>query len=680
MVMVVTRVRVTHLMVDKDESSDATADLTINLSSRSVVTLDQKGISQVNMTKIRTLADTSDEVLRGLKALGTEATNKDPWSIQILMQKLDTETKRLWSVKTAEKDFPTLNEFLEFLNVRCSSLELMTCNDSDTKVPTKSNFKNNPRSRSDKNCLKCSGKHNYLLHEDSNRNSAFLLNVNANCKRDADNTLIGSVGQQEISNIELDAVNTTLNSSTSVNAKCVSFLPTAKVLLYNNEGGSFLFRALLDSGSESSFISENAINILGLNRLFLRGISGIQAGTTHGSVGLKIGSRFCKDQLTIKAYILNKVTSQIPVERVNIKELDYLEGFSGCEDFSKPSECDIILGSDCFFSILRNGRITGSKGHPIAQSTIFGWVVADEEEFCENHFKATYKINESRFVVKLPIYRDINQLGNTRGSLLATRNFEPWSSDVDDKKGRFSSRQITCITTKLRVVFDGSCKPPNSNSLNSVLGVGQILQPDIFTLLVRFRVNEIAFTADIKQMYRQILIDPDDQNLQKIVRRKSLDSNIKEYKLSTVTYGTASASFLATRYLHQISLDCEPQNPELSSIIQSSFYVDDLMSGASFNKEAIILIKALIQALDVCARGFHLRKWRSNSRDVLINISKNLEFDEPNVEIHPENCSKALGLIWDSKEDRFIFNINFKFEGEITKRSFSPNQQDFLTL
>ncbi|GFS41794.1 uncharacterized protein TNIN_420811 [Trichonephila inaurata madagascariensis] len=80
-------------------------------------------------------------------------------------------------------------------------------------------------------------------------------------------------------------------------------------------------------------------------------------------------------------------------------------------------------------------------------------------------------------------------------------------------------RRNDSITTKLRVVFDGSCKPPNSNSLNSVLGVGQILQPDIFTL-VRFRVNEIvcALTADIKQMYRQILIDPDDQILQKIVR------------------------------------------------------------------------------------------------------------------------------------------------------------------
>ncbi|GFU09725.1 DUF1758 domain-containing protein [Trichonephila clavipes] len=251
------------------------------------------------MTNLRNLVDTSDEVLRGLKALGTEATNRDPWLIQILMRKLDTETKRPWSVKTAEKDFPTLKKFLEFLNVRCSSLELMTCNDSHTKVPTKSNF----------------------------------------------------------------------------------------------------------------------------------------------------------------------IAEGIPLAD---------------EDFSKPSECDIILGSDCFFSSLRNGRITGSKGQPIAQSTIFGWVVAgkiqgnyktsfmqshlirvenecnadsilqqfwyteelplkkisfsEEEEFCENHFKATYKINnEGRFVVKLPIYRDIDQLGKTRG-LTVSRSLamgNKFKSDVE---------------------------------------------------------------------------------------------------------------------------------------------------------------------------------------------------------------------------------------------------------
>ncbi|GFY66455.1 hypothetical protein TNIN_419611 [Trichonephila inaurata madagascariensis] len=74
-------------------------------------------------------------------------------------------------------------------------------------------------------------------------------------------------------------------------------------------------------------------------------------------------------------------------------------------------------------------------------------------------------------------------------------------------------------------------------------------------------------------------------------------------------------------------------NPELSSIIRNSYYMDDLMSRASSNKEAILWIQALE------ARGFESGV-RSNSRDVLINRSKNLEFNEKNAENHPENCSK----------------------------------------
>ncbi|GFV36233.1 DUF1758 domain-containing protein [Trichonephila clavipes] len=203
-----------------------------------------------------------------------------------------------------------------------------------------------------------------------------------------------------MSNIELGRVNKTLNCSVSVNNPNVyrfylqqRFCCTIKKLAH------FLFRALLDSRSESSScISENAINILGLkrcnDRLSFSGISGNQAGTTRGSVGLKIGSRFCKDQLTIKAYIFIQVTSQIPIERVNIKDLDYLKNIPlADEDFSRPPECDVILDYDCFFSILRNGRITGSKGQPIIQSTIFGWVVASKIlGNCKSHFMQSHLI------------------------------------------------------------------------------------------------------------------------------------------------------------------------------------------------------------------------------------------------------------------------------------------------
>ncbi|GFU17357.1 DUF1758 domain-containing protein [Nephila pilipes] len=148
-----------------------------------------------------------------------------------------------------------------------------------------------------------------------------------------------------------------ITSSPSLSkSKCISFIPTAKVLLYNKEG----------------LKRKN-------DRLSLRGISGVPAGTTHGSVVLKIGSRFNEELITVNAYILNKVTSQIPMVIIDTKKLNYLKGIPlSDEDFSRPPECDIILGSDCFFTILRDGKIIGSEGQAIAQSTMFGWVVAGQ--------------------------------------------------------------------------------------------------------------------------------------------------------------------------------------------------------------------------------------------------------------------------------------------------------------
>ncbi|GFT03175.1 uncharacterized protein NPIL_305551 [Nephila pilipes] len=69
--------------------------------------LDQKSISQANLANLRNIIDTSDEVLSSLKALGKEATSRDPWLIQLLLQKLDPKMRRLWSVNTSDIEFPT---------------------------------------------------------------------------------------------------------------------------------------------------------------------------------------------------------------------------------------------------------------------------------------------------------------------------------------------------------------------------------------------------------------------------------------------------------------------------------------------------------------------------------------------------------------------------------------------
>lgn len=65
----------------------------------------------------------------------------------------------------------------------------------------------------------------------------------------------------------------------------------------------------------------------------------------------------------------------------------------------------------------------------------------------------------------------------------------------------------TSLTTKLRVVFDASCKTSTGVSLNDALMVGPVLQPDFLYIILRFRIWQFAIMVDIEKIYRQVLVD-----------------------------------------------------------------------------------------------------------------------------------------------------------------------------
>ena len=108
-------------------------------------------------------------------------------------------------------------------------------------------------------------------------------------------------------------------------------------------------------------------------------------------------------------------------------------------------------------------------------------------------------------------------------------------------------------TTKLRVVFDGSCKSSSGVSVNDKLMICAVVQDELVHLLLRFRKHVVGVTADIKQMYRQIRVAPEDTEFQRILWRDSSSDPIEDYRLLTVTYGTASAPYQATRCLIQLA-------------------------------------------------------------------------------------------------------------------------------
>lgn len=224
-------------------------------------------------------------------------------------------------------------------------------------------------------------------------------------------------------------------------------------------------------------------------------------------------------------------------------------------------------------------------------------------------------------------------------------------------------------TTKLRVVFDASCKTPTGPSLNDALMVGPTVQEDIRSITMRSRKHQIMIVADIKMMYRQVIVDPRDTPMQLIVWKPAPDQPMETYELKTVTYGTASAPFLATRVLKQLADDEGSQFPIAASVLKKDFYVDDLFSGGR-NAAEVIKLRDQLEAL-LAKGGFQLRKWASNDESVLEGIPNENRAVKPSVELDQDQVIKTLGLHWEPATDCLRYRIELppeRTDQPLTKR------------
>lgn len=214
-------------------------------------------------------------------------------------------------------------------------------------------------------------------------------------------------------------------------------------------------------------------------------------------------------------------------------------------------------------------------------------------------------------------------------------------------------------TTKLRVVFDASRRTTNGVSLNEQMMIGPRLQDDLTAIIMRWRNFRIAFCADIKKMYRLIMVDEPDANLQRIVWRATTDEPMKVYQLRMVTYGTASAPYLAIKSLHTLAELERERYPVGANIVLNNFYVDDVLAGADTVQECIAAQTPL------------LRKWASNCDDVLAHVIPAHRECQLPLSIKDGKSISTLGVQWTPASDEFSFKIDIPCDSDnCTKRSF----------
>lgn len=329
-----------------------------------------------------------------------------------------------------------------------------------------------------------------------------------------------------------------------------------------------------------------------------------------------------------------------------------------------------------------------------------------EQEMCENIFMTTLsRLADGRYQVVIPLKIDIEEIGSSRAVALhrfhqLERRFER-DQELKAKyikaimellandQMRLVDRPSTgcCyhiphhpVLKKFRIVFDASCRTCQGISLNEAQLVGEKLQEDLSPLIMRFRCNPLAVTADIKKMYLQVKIHPDQWDLQRIFWRSSPIDEIQEYWLTGCTFGMSSAPHCAIRAMIQGARDLQLKFPFGSAAVEHDFYMDDYLTGAQDVESARLLCHEMDNVLRAC--GFTLDKWRSNKRNVVPNGMSQQTNEE--LELNEFDDITVLGLRWLPESDELMFKFQpppvIEF-AEMTKRKllsqiaklFDPN-------
>lgn len=403
--------------------------------------LDMPSVSHSNPKQLRGFITMFYEHSESLKALDHEITENNPLLSAHLLRKLDNRTvQRLEQYRETKRGednahtLPQVMEIINFLNLECSHIEDASLHSNPDakashsnlskpktdkrvhfssrdvtmlttakKVPAYENascfccrkpghkiyqcqaFKNkSPNDRyqivkenqrcvsclgnhpvkeckSIASCLTCHKKHHSLLHFNKSQENS-------------PHSAAPTPAKGTDTALTCTAENTTANQNHTV------LLSTALVKLTAVNGRSYVFRALLDSGSMSDFISERAAQLLGTRRRPSNlAVSGLAQTLSHtkGSMNLDVASlsgHLISQQHSF--HILDKISVDLPRMEISPEVLKRVKPFVLADPtFHKSGPIDILIGSSLFPKVLTNESHSLGADMPYALGTIFGFVI-----------------------------------------------------------------------------------------------------------------------------------------------------------------------------------------------------------------------------------------------------------------------------------------------------------------
>ena len=134
-------------------------------------------------------------------------------------------------------------------------------------------------------------------------------------------------------------------------------------------------------------------------------------------------------------------------------------------------------------------------------------------------------------------------------------------------------------TTKVRPVFDASCRGKDSPSLNDCLEKGPNLLEEIPRVLMRFRKEDIGVISDIRKAFLQISVEKSDRDFLRFLWWDSYDEKrLKVYRHRRVVFGLSCSPFLLNAVLSYHLENSPPEFENTAEKLQDAFYVDNCVT------------------------------------------------------------------------------------------------------
>ncbi|KAL7735481.1 hypothetical protein ACLKA6_010517 [Drosophila palustris] len=215
-------------------------------------------------------------------------------------------------------------------------------------------------------CERCTGRHHTLIHVEKEKRT------------------LGppKPSEQSAQKVSTNLVNRSKEGSSTNGSNCDVLLPTAVVTVDNAEGVPLKFRAFLDQGSQASFISESAAQLLRLPRqkvyVKVNGLASSRITEVTTAMFICLKSRLDSQvKYNVQVYILPRVSHKMPDRQISEDMLPHLKNLCLADpNYFVPQGIDLLLGSDIYDELMLSEVHRGPTGAPLAQNTTLGYIVS----------------------------------------------------------------------------------------------------------------------------------------------------------------------------------------------------------------------------------------------------------------------------------------------------------------